>query len=72
MRGQLIVRGIGLNVMRGKKIRLDLWMMRGVRMRMVHGMMLVQFPVPVCIRAGLRPGQWRLRIIRLAIRSVSW
>ncbi len=61
-----------MSIVPGRKIRLDLGMMRGMRMRMVHGMMLVQFPVPVFIRAGLGPGLWGLRIIRLAIRSVSW
>jgi hypothetical protein len=71
MGGQLITMGVGMSIVPGRKIGLDLRMMRGMRMRMVHGMMLIQLTVPVLIRAGLGSGLGCLGIIRLAIRSVS-
>jgi hypothetical protein len=58
-------------VVPGRKIWLDLGMMRGMRMTMVHGMMLVHFTMSVFIRAGLGSRLRGLGIIWLAIRSVS-
>jgi hypothetical protein len=37
-------------------------------MGMVHGVVLVEFAVPVLVRARLRSGKWSLWIIRPAIR----
>jgi hypothetical protein len=53
---QFIAMGVGMRMVPGRKIRLLLWMMRGVGVRMVHGMVLVQLTVTVCIRAGLGSG----------------
>ncbi|MCX6693656.1 MAG: hypothetical protein NT074_03775 [Methanomicrobiales archaeon] len=47
-------------------------MMRSLGMRMIKGVVLVQFTVPVFIRAVLGPGLWGLGIIRLSIGSLSW
>jgi|MTBAKMStandDraft_1061839.scaffolds.fasta_scaffold17546_3 hypothetical protein len=68
---QIITMRVGMSIVPGRKIGLDLRMMRGMRMGMVHGMVLIQFTVPVLIRAGLGSGLGCLGIIRLAIRSVS-
>jgi hypothetical protein len=40
-------------------------------MRMIHRMVLVEFPVPVLVRAGFSPGKGCLGKIRLAIRTAS-
>jgi hypothetical protein len=53
MGGQLIAMEMGMSVVPGREIRLRLGMMRGLGMRMVHGMMLVLFTVPFFIRAVL-------------------
>ncbi|MDD1707017.1 MAG: hypothetical protein LUO81_02330 [Methanoregulaceae archaeon] len=72
MGGQLIAMEMGMSVMPGRKIRLLLGMMRGLGLRMVHGMMLVLFTVPFFIRAVLGPGLGGLRIIGLTIGSMAW
>jgi hypothetical protein len=72
MGGQLIAMEMGMSVVPVRKIRLHLGMMRGLGMRMVHGMMLVLFTVPFFIRAVLGPGLGGLRITRLAIGSMAW
>jgi hypothetical protein len=72
MRGQVIAMGMRMCVVPGRKLWLDLGMMRGMRVRMVHGMMLVHFTMPVFIGAGLGSRLRGLGIIRLAIRPVSW
>jgi hypothetical protein len=72
MRGKLIAMGMRMSVVPGRKLRLDLGMVRGVRMWVIHGMMLIRFALPVFIRAGLGSGLRGLGIIRLAVRSVSW
>jgi hypothetical protein len=48
--------GMGMSVVPGRKIRLHLGLMRCLRMRMVHRMMLVLLTVPVLIRAVHGPG----------------
>lgn len=72
MGGQFIAMEMRMSVVPGRKIRLHLGMMRGLGMRMVHGMMLVLFTVPFFIRAVLGPGLGGLGITRLAIGSMSW
>jgi hypothetical protein len=53
---QLITMGMGMRMVPGREIGLVLGMMRGLGMRMVHGMVLVQLTVTVLIRAGLGSG----------------
>jgi hypothetical protein len=53
---QFIAMGVGMRMVPGRKIRLLLWMVRGVGVRMVQGVVLVQLAVTVCIRAGLGSG----------------
>jgi hypothetical protein len=69
---QLIPMGMGMRIVPGRKFGLLLRMMRGLRMRMVQGMVLVKLPVTVRIRAGLGSGFRSLWVIGLAIRPVPW
>jgi hypothetical protein len=69
---QLIAMGVGMRMVPGRKIRFVLRMMRGLGMRMVHGVVLIQLTVAVSIRTGLGSGLRRLGIIRLAVRPVPW
>jgi hypothetical protein len=64
--------GVGMRMVPGRKIGVVLRMMRGLGMRMVQGMVLIQLTVAVSIRAGLRSGLGRLGIIWLAVRPVPW
>lgn len=61
-----------MRVVPGRKIVLLLGMMRELGMRMVHGMMLVFFTVPIVIRACVGPGLRSFWIPGLAIWSLSW
>ena len=69
---QLIAMGVGMRIVPRRENRLLLRMMRGLGVRVVQGMVLVQLTVTVCILAGL--GSWFrcLGIIGLAIRPVPW
>jgi hypothetical protein len=69
---QLVTMRVGMRMVPGRKIGLVLRMMRGLGMRMIHRMVLIQLTVTVRIRAGLRSGLGRLGIIWLAIRPVPW
>ena len=71
MRGQIIFMGMGMGVVPWREVCFFLGMVDGMGMRMVHGMVLVQFTLPVLVRAGPRPGLGRLGIVMLAIRAVS-
>jgi len=71
MRGQLIFMGMRMGVVAGREVCFFLGMVPGMRVRMVHGMVLVQFTLPVLVRAGPGPGLGRLGIVMLAIRAVS-
>ena len=64
--------GVGMRIVPGRKFRLLLRMMRGLGMRMVQGMVLVQLTVTVRILAGLGSGLRCLGIVGLAIRPVPW
>ena len=64
--------GVGMRIVPGRKFRLLLRMMRGLGMRMVQGMVLVQLTVTVSILAGLGSGFRCLGIVGLAIRPVPW
>ena len=71
MRGQLIFMGMGMGVVPGREVCFFLGMVPGMRVRVVHGMVLVQFTLPVLIRTGPGPGLGRLGIVMLAIWAVS-
>ena len=71
MRGQLIAMGMGMGVVPGSEVCFFLRMVPGMGVRMIHGMVLVQFTLPVLVRAGLGPGLGRLGIVMLAIWPVS-
>jgi hypothetical protein len=53
MSWQLIAMGAGMRMVPGRKIRFLLRMMRGLGMRVVHGMVLIQLTVTIRIPAGL-------------------
>jgi len=71
MRGQIIFMGMGMGVVPWREVCFFLRMVPGMRVRMVHGMVLVQFTLPVLVRAGPGPGLGRLGIVMLAIWAVS-
>ena len=71
MRGQLIAMGMGMGVVPGSEVYFFLRMVLGMGVRMIHGMVLVQFTLPVLIRAGVGPGLGRFWIVMLAVRPVS-
>ena len=71
MWGQLIFMGMGMGVVPGSEVCFFLRMVPGMGVRMIHGMVLVQFTLPVLVRAGPGPGLGRLGIVMLAIWPVS-
>jgi hypothetical protein len=68
---QIISMEMGMGVVTLRKVCFFLGMMSVLRMRMVQGMVLVQFAVPVHIRACLGTGLGGLGIVRPTIRTVS-
>ena len=71
MRGQLIFMRMGMGGMPWSEVCFFLGMVPWMRVRVVHGVVLVQFTLPVLVRAGPGPGLGRLGIVTLAIWAVS-
>jgi hypothetical protein len=61
---------MGMGVMTGRELWFFLGVVRGLRMRMVQGMVLIQFFLPGLVRADIS-ARGCLGIIRPTIRAVS-
>jgi hypothetical protein len=70
MVAQIISMEMGMGVMAGREVWFFLGVMRLLRMRMVQGMVLVQFFLPGLVRADIS-ARGGLGIIRPTIRAVS-
>lgn len=70
MIAQIISMEMGMGVVTGRQVCFFLGVVLGLRMRMVQGMVLIQFFLPVLVRADIS-ARGCLWIIRPTIRAVS-
>ncbi len=71
MVAQIISMEMGMGVVTGREVCFFLGVVFRLRTRMVQGMVLFQFALPVLVRAGLGTGAGGLGIVRVTIRTVS-